>query len=228
MASLHAYPKAGSPWKTGVERQDLFAFLCGCCLLVLVCSGFMSSLGSKPVYWLLVLHSECLYSFIFIFHYILVICSEKTNLHVFGVWIIFPVSATCCNIYVENKVLSTCHSPFPYFLGHFLEQFIYAVLFIKQSKCRLLSRRWWFSIPPAHGLEKKERTEMGALKRQKRELGEPLGTWWLLREVNLVLCSAAVLQQEGTRAALDTVTGMSCELKSFPEVKENGRSECND
>lgn len=68
---------------------------------------------------------------------------------------------------------------------------------------------------------------MGPLKRQKGELGKLLGTW-LLREVNLFLWSAAVLQQGGTRVALDTVTGMSCELKNFPEVKESGKSEYND
>lgn len=35
--------------KSGVERQDLFALLCACCLPVLVCTGFMSTLGSKRV-----------------------------------------------------------------------------------------------------------------------------------------------------------------------------------
>lgn len=67
-------------------------------------------------------HSECYYSFIFIFHFT-VFCSEEANLHVFEGWIIFPVIATCCNLYVENQVLSTRPSPFPYFLAHFLEEF---------------------------------------------------------------------------------------------------------
>lgn len=56
-------------------------------------------------------------------------------------------------------------------------------------------------------------------------VGEPLGTLRVQREVSLVLCNAAVLSQESTRVAL--VTGTSCELKSFPEVKENGKSERN-
>lgn len=120
-------------------------------------------------------HSECCYSFIFIFHYILVVCSEKANLHVLGGWIIFLLSATCCNLYVENQGLSTCPSPFPYFLACFLEDFY--LLSSLDADC--FPEGGDFYQTPAHGLGNKERTGMGALKRQKRELGyvgEPLGT----------------------------------------------------